>query len=164
MRKYLLIFVFFVSLPLAAQQADEPEQPVQTVSKSSLTAKHVDSKLNEVTLHKTVLDYSLPPEIEEAARTCTQGQEDCYFTFKTFENSAEPQVAGAANLELAVLSLQRGLVKQALTHIEKAGQLAPDDPFIELTHGWMLLSAGKYKKARETFDHLLYLSADHNQT
>ena len=157
----------FASLPLAAQQADVPEQdqpeqeqPVQTVSKSSLTAKRVDSKLNEETLHKTVLDYSLPPEIEDAARTCTQGEEDCYFTFKTFENSTDKKISAAANLELAVLALQRGLVKQALTHIEKAGQLAPDDPFIELTHGWMLLSAGKYKKAREIFDHLLYLSAD----
>ena len=152
----------FVSLPLAAQQADAPEQeqPVQTVSKASLTAKHVDSKLNEVTLHKTVLDYSLPPEIQTAARTCTQGEEDCFYAFKTFEGSADDRVASAANLELAVLSLQRGQVKQALTHIEKAGKLAPDDPFIELTHGWILLSAGKYKKARETFDHLLYLSAD----
>ena len=138
----------FASLPLAAQQADVPEQdqpeqeqPVQTVSKSSLTAKRVDSKLNEETLHKTVLDYSLPPEIEDAARTCTQGEEDCYFTFKTFENSTDKKISAAANLELAVLALQRGLVKQALTHIEKAGQLAPDDPFIELTHGWMLLSA-----------------------
>ena len=162
MRKCLLIFAFFASLPLAAQPEGEPEpqQPVQTVSKSSLTAKHVDSKLNEVTLHKTVLDYSLPPEIEEAARTCIQGQEDCYFTFKTFENSADVKVAAAANLELAVLALQRGLVKQALTYIEKAGELAPDDPYVELTHGWLLLSAGKYKKAREAFDHLLYLSAD----
>ncbi len=162
MRKYLLIFAFFASLPLAAQQTDVPEQeqPVQTVSKASLTAKRVDSKLNEETLHKTVLDYSLPPEIEDAARTCTQGEEDCYFTFKTFENAADTKVAAAANLELAVLALQRGLVKQALLHIEKAGELAPDDPYIELTHGWMLLSAGKYKKAGETFDHLLYLSAD----
>ncbi|MBO5911432.1 MAG: hypothetical protein J6Q05_04510 [Elusimicrobiaceae bacterium] len=168
MRKHLLILALLGALPLCAQEAPQPQetqesvtvQLVQTVSKSSIAAHRMDSKLNEVTLHKTVLDYSLPPEIEDAARTCTQGQEDCYFTFKTFENAADTRVAAAANLELAVLAMQRGLVKQALGHIEKAGKLAPDDPFIELTHGWMLLSAGKYKKAHETFDHLLYLSAD----
>ncbi len=150
------------SLPLAAQEAETAAeaQPVQTVSKSAIAAHRMDSKLNEVTLHKTVMDYALPPEIEAAARTCTQGQEDCYFTFKTFENSADKKIAAAANTELAILALQRGMVKQALAHIAKAGELAPEDPFVELTHGWLLLSAGKYKKARETFDHLLYLSAD----
>lgn len=163
MRKCLFIFTLFMVCPLAAQEAPESAtgaDPVQTVSKSSLTAKHADSKLNEELLHKTVLDYSLPPEIEDAARTCTQGQEDCYFVFKTFENATDPKVAAAANLELAVLALQRGLVKQALTHIQTASRLNPDDPFTELTRGWLLLSAGKYKKAHEAFDHLLYLSAD----
>lgn len=137
-----------------------PETATQTVSKSALAAKHLDSKLNETLLHKTVLDYSLPPEIKDAAQTCMQGGDDCYFAFKTFENASDPKVAAAANVELAVLALQRGLVKQSLAHIEKAGQLNPDDPFTALTHGWILLSAGKYKKAHETFDHLLYLSAD----
>ena len=165
MRKYLLIWAFLSAWPAVAQEMQEAPDvtaapPVQTVSKSSIAAHRVDSKLNEITLHKTVLDYSLPPEIEAAARTCIQGQEDCYFALKTFENAADTKVAAAANLELAVLAMQRGLVKQALEYIEKAGQLRPDDPYIELTHGWMLLSAGKYKKAHETFDHLLYLSAD----
>lgn len=156
MRFFLIFFVLLATLSLCAQT----EPPVQTVSKSALAAHRVDSKLNEVTLHKTVLDYSLPPEIKEAARSCTQEPENCYFAFKTFENAPDPKLAASANLELAVLSLQRGLVKQALSHIEKAAKLSPDDPFVELTHGWILLSAGKYKKARETFDHLLYLSAD----
>ena len=153
-----------MAAPLAAQLPQEPQpQPqeaVQTVSKSSLAAKHVDSKLNEMTLHKTVLDYTLPPEIAQAARACTQGEEDCYFIFKTFENAPDKPVAAAANLELAVLAWQRGLLKQALSHIERAQTLNPDDPYTALTHGWLLLSAGKYKKAREMFDHLLYLSAD----
>ncbi len=162
MRKFLLILLFVLPGILHAQEAPQPAAPapVQTVSKSSLTAKHADSKLNEITLHKTVLDYSLPPEIEDTARSCAQGEEDCYFAFKTFENSTDTRVAAAANLELAVLALQRGLVKQALAHIARANELNPDDPFTELTYGWMLLSAGKYKQARGKFDHLLYLSAD----
>lgn len=175
MRKFTFLFVFFVAFPLVAQplsgvssSADnlaedastQEEAPAQTVSKSSIAAKRADSKLNEITLHKTVLDYSLPPEISSTAATCAQGEEDCYFAFKTFENSNDTRVAAAANLELAVLALQRGLVKQALDHIARASELNPDDPFIELTHGWILLSAGKYKKAREMFEHLLYLSAD----
>ena len=69
-------------------------------------------------------------------------------------------MAAAANLELAVLSLQRGLVKQALEHIDRACELNGEDPFMELTRGWMQLSAGKYKQARQTFDHLFYLTAD----
>lgn len=164
MRKYLLILPFLMPFAAWAENGQEPapesSEAVQTVSKSALAAKHLDSKLNETLLHKTVLDYSLPPEIEQAARSCTQEPENCYFAFKTFENSSDTQVAAAANLELAVLSLQRGLVKQAMTHIDKAARLNPQDPFTELTRGWILLSAGKYKKARETFDHLLYLSAD----
>ncbi len=174
MRKFTLLVVFLASFPAIAQTlngvasavdnladtSSTGQTPVQTVSKSSIAAQRAESKLNEVTLHKTVLDYALPPEIEQAARTCTQEGEDCYFAFKTFENSTDTRVAAAANLELAVMSLQRGLVKQALAHIARASELAPDDPFIELTQGWISLSAGKYKKAREVFDHLLYLSAD----
>ena len=163
----------FLSISLSAQtlpsvsstadnlaQADSTQPPAQTVSKSSIAAQRLDSKLNEVTLHKTVLDYSIPPEIAATAASCIQGEEDCYFAFKTFENAPDTAVAAAANLELAVLALQRGLVKQALAHMERASELNPEDPFTEFTHGWLLLSAGKYKKAREVFDHLLYLSAD----
>ncbi len=174
MRKYTFLAVLLASFPVAAQTlnavasavdtlADTStagQAPAQTVSKSSIAAQRADSKLNEITLHKTVLDYSLPPEIEQAARTCTQEGEDCYFAFKTFENSTDKHVAAAANLELAVLALQRGLVKQSQEYIAHASKLNPDDPFVELTQGWILLSAGKYKKAREVFDHLLYLSAD----
>ncbi len=174
MRKFIILIAFFAALPVAAQPlsgmssaadnlAEAPavqEAPAQTVSKSSIAAKRADSKLNEVTLHKTVLDYALPSEIADTAATCAQGEEDCYFAFKTFENSNDTRVAAAANLELAVLALQRGLVKQSLEYIARANELNPDDPFIELTHGWILLSAGKYKKAREMFEHLLYLSAD----
>ena len=175
MKKILVVLsVFCLALPAVSQPLSGVASAVdnladvnaaqntseKTVSKSSLAAHRADSKLNEVALHKTVLDYSLPPEIADTALTCAQGQEDCYFAFKTFENSPDVRVASAANLELAVLSLQRGLVTQALAHIARASELNPDDPFLALTQGWILLSAGKYKKSRETFDHLLYLSAD----
>ena len=173
MRKFTFLLAVLMAVPLAAQplsglasaadnleQPTEEQSPTQTVSKSSIAAQRVDSKLNEITLHKTVLDYALPPEIAATASSCLQDDADCYFAFKTFENSADTHVAAAANLELAVLALQRGLVKQAQQYIEKANKLNADDPFIELTHGWILLSAGKYKKARDMFDHVLYLSAD----
>ena len=173
MRKYTFLFVCLAALPVAAQplsgvasaadtlaEVATEQAPVQTVSKSSIAAKRADSKLNEIAMHKTVLDYALPPEIASTAQACTQEEEDCYIAFKTFENASDPHVAAAANLELAVLALQRGLVKQSLAYITRASELNPDDPFIELTKGWILLSAGKYKQSRETFDHLLYLSAD----
>ena len=133
----------------------------QTVSKSTLAATRVDSKLNETVLHKSVLDYYLPADIAAVAKKCAAGEiDECYFSFKTFENSPDKKTASAANLELAVLSLQRGLVKQAVKYIDQACALNPDDPFAELTRGWILLSSGKYKKARQSFQNLLYLTAD----
>ena len=146
---------------VAAQPTDEDEAPAQTVSKATLAATRVDSKLNETVLHQTVLDYTLPPEIADVAQKCVQGDTDeCYFSFKTFENASDPKVASAANLELAVMSLQRGLVKQAVKYADAACRYNPDDPFAELTRGWILLSSGKYKKARQSFQNLLYLTAD----
>ena len=133
----------------------------QTVSKSTLAAARVDSKLNETILHKSVLDYYLPADIASVAKKCAAGEiDECYFSFKTFENSPDKKTASSANLELAVLSLQRGLVKQAVKYIDQACALNPDDPFAELTRGWILLSSGKYKKARQSFQNLLYLTAD----
>lgn len=141
--------------------APAADAPVQTVSKSTLAATRVDSKLNETVLHASVMDYSLPPDIASVAQKCAEGETDeCYFSFKTFENSSDVKVAAAANVELAVMSLQRGLVKQAVKYIDRACTLNPDDPFAELTRGWILLSYGKYKKARQSFQDLLYLTAD----
>ena len=42
----------------AVDEPAEPAEPAQTVSKSSLAATRVDSKLNETVLHQTVLDYT----------------------------------------------------------------------------------------------------------
>lgn len=141
--------------------ASAPEVQKDAVSKSSLAAARADSKLNETVLHKSVLDYSLPADIAAVAKKCAAGEADeCYFSFKTFENSSDVQTAAAANLELAVLSMQRGLVKQALKYIARAAELNPDDPFTQLTQGWMLLSAGKYKKSRQAFSDMMYLTAD----
>ena len=95
------------------------------------------------------------------AKKCTPQQtEACYFAFKSYEDSANSREAAAANLELALLAMQRGHVKQSLQYIEKATALDADDPFIQLTQGWLLLGAGKYKKARKAFEDLFYLTAD----
>lgn len=166
MRRYIFFAGFLVLFGVEAgfsqtTAADSNVLPAQTVSKASLAAKHADSKLNETVLHKSVLNYSLPPELAEVAQKCAAGEPDeCYFSYKTFENAADSKLAAAANLELSVLSLQRGLVKQALSYINRACELNPDDPFMELTRGWTYLAAGKYKKARKSFDDLMYLTAD----
>uniref|UniRef100_UPI003D0A0DEC tetratricopeptide repeat protein n=1 Tax=Candidatus Avelusimicrobium fimicolum TaxID=3416216 RepID=UPI003D0A0DEC len=166
MRRYIFFASFLVLFGVGAgfsqtTAADSNVLPAQTVSKASLAAKHADSKLNETVLHKSVLNYSLPAELAEVAQKCAAGEPDeCYFSYKTFENAADSKLAAAANLELSVLSLQRGLVKQALSYINRACELNPDDPFMELTRGWTYLAAGKYKKARKSFDDLMYLTAD----
>ena len=166
MRRYIFFAGFLVLFGVGAgfsqtTAADSNVLPAQTVSKASLAAKHADSKLNETVLHKSVLNYSLPAELAEVAQKCAAGEPDeCYFSYKTFENAADSKLAAAANLELSVLSLQRGLVKQALSYINRACELNPDDPFMELTRGWTYLAAGKYKKARKSFDDLMYLTAD----
>lgn len=144
---------------LALEQASE-QNPEQGKKRTLLTATRADSKLNETILHTTAIDYTLPPEIMYAAAKCRQNADECYFSLKTYEDAADKTVAAAANVELAVLSMQRGLVKQALKHINRAAELNPEDPFAELTRGWFLLAQGKYKKAQKSFEHLFYLTAD----
>ena len=131
-----------------------------TVSKSTLVTR-IDTQLGENIIHSNVLDYEQPAELKAVAAKCqSAGPEECFVLYKAYENSAQALVAAQANLELSVLSLQRGQVKQALSHIDRAAQLSPEDPFIELTRGWTLFAAGKYKKARESFANMLYLTAD----
>lgn len=130
------------------------------VSKSTLVTR-VDMQLGDNIIHANVLDYSLPAELQEVGEKCrTVGPEECFFLYKSYENSPYAPVAAQANVELSILSMQQGRIKQALAHIDRAAQLAPEDPFIELTRGWMLFSAGKYKKARAAFANMLYLTAD----
>lgn len=152
---WVLAACLAVVLPQCAQG-----QETAVATKSSIVPK-VDSKFNEALLYTSVLDYSVVPELSGAAAKCRAGEADaCYFSYKFFENAADKKLSAAANLELAVLSLQRGLVKQAVKHISKAAQLQPEDPYIQLTKGWTLLSAGKYDAALKAFTDLLYLTAD----
>lgn len=131
-----------------------------TVSKSSLVTR-VDSQLNDKILHTSVQDYQQPKELAEVAKKCLNAEpEECYFYYKFYEKAEDVSVAARANLELSILSLQRGQVKQALAHINQAALLSPEDPFIELTRGWTWFAAGKYKKARKSFADLLFLTAD----
>ena len=140
--------------------AEQGQHSAATVTKRSLVTR-INLQLSERILHSTVIDYAQPPELAGVAQKCADGEPDaCYFSYKAFENAPEAAVAARANLELSVLSLQRGLVKQALRYIDKAASLAPEDPFIELTRGWTLFAAGKYKKARKSFADMLYLTAD----
>lgn len=130
------------------------------VTKQSLVER-VDLQLSDKILHSSVQDYSFPSELQPVARKClSEGPDACYFSFKAYEKSEDAAVAARANLELSVLSLQRGLVKQALAYANQAVKLAPEDPFAELTRGWTLFAAGKYKKARQSFSNMLYLTAD----
>lgn len=136
------------------------EHPAGTVTKNSLVTR-VNLQLSDNILHSSVMDYSQPQELAAVAEKCAAGEMDeCYFSYKAFENASDPAVAARANLELSILSLQRGLVKQALAYINKAASLTPEDPFVELTRGWTLFAAGKYKQARKSFADMLYLTAD----
>lgn len=131
-----------------------------TVTKSSLVTR-MDFQLNDKILHTSVQDYAQPAELAAVAQKClTSGPDECFFYYKSYENSANKALAARANTELSVLSLQRGQIKQAQAYIDKAAQLDPEDPFIELTRGWTLFAAGKYKKARKSFANMLFLTAD----
>lgn len=131
-----------------------------TVTKSSLVTR-MDFQLNDKILHTSVQDYAQPPELATVAEKClTSGPDECFFYYKSYEKATDKKVAARANLELSVLSLQRGQVKASLAYINQAALLSPEDPFIELTRGWTLLAAGKYKKARKSFGDMLFLTAD----
>ena len=149
--------------PLSAPAGTAPagDAPVRVTTTTSLTAVKMQSKLSDPALFKSVLDYSFPQELSGAAEKCRQGETDeCYFSYKGFEQDSNAAVAAAANRELAVLSVQRGLLKQALKHARQAAKLLPDDPYPVLQSGWILLEMGKYKKARQAFADVMYLTAD----
>ena len=162
--KKLILFsaLFFVwSAATAAEPAPESAPAIPTGTKPALASARFNGNLNEAALYKSVLDYSLPPEVAATAQKCvTAHPDECYIALKAYENSDDPQQAAAANLELAVLAMQRGQTKRALSYLDKAAALRPEDPFIQLTQGWFLVSVGKYKKARKSFESLLYLTAD----
>ncbi len=172
MRKSFIFTTFFLlSSALTAQtpQPDAATAPAeetvaasaQTGTKTTLAATRFTGNLNEDVLYKSVMNYTLPENIQTVTQRCvTEGVEECFIALRSFENSSDPHEAAAANLELALLAMQRGMVKKSLAYIEKASELNHDDPFIQLTHGWLLLSAGKYKKSRKAFEDLLYLTAD----
>ncbi len=144
--KRSIVLLLFIGLTCLLRAQTTPAgqsaaDTARTVTKSSLTATRMDSKLNDVILHRTVMDYTLPEELRPIMQKCVEGESDeCYFSLKTFENASDSNLAGAANLELAYLSLQRGLLKQAMTYVDRAQQLRPDDPFIQLSQGWFLLA------------------------
>ncbi|MBO7238835.1 MAG: hypothetical protein J6U96_06160 [Elusimicrobiaceae bacterium] len=143
----------------SSANASEAGKP-STVSKSEIVTR-IDMQLGDSIIHSNVLEYKLPAELSVVAEKClSEGTDACFVLYKAYENAAQAPVAAQANLELAVLSMQRGNIKESLRYIERAGQLLPEDPFIALTHGWILFADGKYKKARETFAALLYLTAD----
>ena len=143
-----------------AAEATQDNQTAGVVSKSALVTR-VDLQLGENIIHANVLDYRQAPELADVSEKCrTVGPDECLVLYKAYENVPEKEVAATANLNVAILSLHRGQLKQALQYIDKAAQLTPDDPFVELTRGWILFSDGKYKKARESFANMLYLTAD----
>ena len=143
------------------EQPEDASQPGRITTTTSLTAVKMQSRLSDPALFKSVLSYTLPPEFENAMDKCRQGLGDeCFFSLKGFETDANPAVASAANMELAVLSMQRGMPKEALKYAQTAIKLTPDDPFPVLSSGWIWLSLGKYKKARKAFADLMYLTAD----
>lgn len=156
----------FSSSVSAQTQQEEPreqpsQQPGRITTTTSLTAVKMQSRLSDPALFKSVLSYTLPAEFENAMDKCLQGLGDeCFFSLKGFETDANPAVASAANMELAVLSMQRGMPKEALKYAQTAVKLTPDDPFPVLSSGWIWLSLGKYKKARKAFADLMYLTAD----
>lgn len=140
-------------------QSESSSAP-KSVSKKSVVTR-LDMQLGDSIIHSNVLDYSLQPELVTVAEKCkTTGPEECFFLYKNYEKDTNTAIAAQANAELAVLSLQRGQLKEALAHITRGAQLAPEDPFMELTRGWILFSGGKYKKARRAFADMLYLTAD----
>ena len=143
-----------------ASSENPSEAGAGVVSKSSLVTR-IDMQMSDKIIHANSLDYAQQDAIRSIAEKCvTVGPEECFFLYKTYENAPLALTAAQANLELSILSLQRGQVKQALSYIDRAAQLSPDDPFIELTRGWTLFAAGKYKKARKSFADMLYLTAD----
>lgn len=148
----LLVFLLIFSVRTLRAQAEPVSKTMQPTQAA---------RLNETLIRRSLTDYSFPPELDAAAESCREdGPEECFFRYKTFENSENAAVRAAANTELAFLSMQAGRGKEAVKYAQAALSAAPSAPFVNLSAGWTYLSAGEYKKARESFKNLSFLTSD----
>lgn len=130
--------------------------------KETVTVRKSDLNLNEDALRNTVIDYAFPAVLAPAAELCAAADiEECYAAYKKFEDGADASVSARANMELAVLAMQRGLPDAAVNYADKAASLAPKDPFAELLKGWLLLSGGDFKDAKKSFEKMMFLTSSY---
>lgn len=76
------------------------------------------------------------------------------------ESSSDTALKLAAIKELSVVLAELGRNREAVSFLEKAEALDPDDPFFPFEKGWGLLSLADYRRSRSAFERALTLTAE----
>ena len=180
MKKTSLFFAFlFLGIILQAQslaeitaQKDFAMRPPQTIQEEALPEteeqpseskdtllqvnKLPDIKLNEDILKKSVISYDSNPNLQEAFEAYRQG--DINKSLLLLDTDASPE----AYANMALIYLQMGDFKQALTYIDKAMAIedAKEEPIYQLIKIWIYAAQNNYVQTEKEYQKLLYLTAD----
>lgn len=127
----------------------EAEQ-VQAITVSRLP----DIKLNEEVLTKTIFTYQVPNEIKDGNKLFLEGKQT-----QALENLSSLQNA-RAQAEAALIYLQKSDYKNAQIAISKSLKEEPQNPLYNLIQVWLYAAQGDTKKAKKTYDNMLFLTAD----
>ena len=127
----------------------ETEQ-VQAITVSRLP----DIKLNEEVLTKTIFTYQVPNEIKDGNKLFLEGKQT-----QALENLSSLQNA-RAQAEAALIYLQKSDYKNAQIAISKSLKEEPQNPLYNLLQVWLYAAQGDTKKAKKTYDNMLFLTAD----
>ena len=178
MRIIKILILLFICAPLAAQTLNEAlsgnttlqvntqteEKQKQTTPLSSLgeteqvqsitVSRLPDIKLNEEVLTKTVFTYTVPQEIEQENELFLRGFATQALQFLTAKENPSSQA------EAALILLQIKDYKNAQIALDKALKTKPQEPIYNLLQVWLYAAQGEVKKAQDTYNNMLFLTAD----
>ena len=178
MRIIKILILLFICAPLAAQTLSEAlsgnttlqvntqteEKQKQTTPLSSLgeteqvqsitVSRLPDIKLNEEVLTKTIFTYTVPQEFEQENELFLRGSAAQALQFLTAKENPSSQA------EAALILLQRRDYKNAQIALDKALKTEPQEPIYNLLQVWLYAAQGEVKKAQNTYNNMLFLTAD----
>ncbi len=145
--------------PAVTVNAQEAETPRSALSVSRLP----DIKLNENIISKSVFSYNTPPQLAGAEKLFAEGQTQKAAEFYRNAPQDSPEYP-LAMANLAVIDLQAGNYKEALSSINNAIKADNTSPLYQLIKIWALAAQGEIKKAQKEYSNMLFMTADFEYT
>ncbi|MDR0952695.1 MAG: hypothetical protein LBM71_00660 [Elusimicrobiota bacterium] len=139
-----------------AKQAKDSSGATASLSVSRLP----DIKLNENIITRSVMNYSVQSGVLAADKTYQTGGVSTALAEYEKEAAAATDSSAYAAAQAALLHLQNGDYKKALTFAKEATEIEEHNPFYQLVKVWVLSASGNYKQAAKEYENLLFLTAD----